>query len=150
MDPDSQQAAADALFAKALAEAGARDPRGYYRGQLRQLKRINPERYAEAVAFYRETLIPSIAEGASEPLAAWREYGWRIARASAKGKTVAVDESGRAQAYKHPGKDGDLVLHLPDLRKETPIVVGLPNELSAAQRALYDWLVAGRRALRGT
>lgn len=145
----SLQKTADARFEQALAAVGARDPRDYYRDRLRDLKRVNPEGYAEAVAYYRDTLIPSIAEGGAEPLTAWREYGLLIARTTAPGRTVAVDATGRAQPYEPPGDPSDMILHLPHVTKGSALLVGLPPELSAAQTAAYDWLVAGRRAPRG-
>lgn len=146
---DSPQEAADSRFAQALSASGARDPRDYYRDRLRDLKRTNPAGYAEAVQYYRETLVPSIAEGDAEPLAAWREYGLLIARATAPGRTVAVDATGRARPYE-PGADvGEMILHLPNARQGPAFLVGLPSEPSQAQTATYDWLAAGRRALRG-
>lgn len=143
------QKAADTLFAEALAATGARDPRDYYRARLRDLKRANPAGYAEAVQYYRDTLIPSIAEGGAEPIAAWREYGLLIARATAPGRTVAVDATGRARAYGPPADPGEMILHLPDARQGPALLVGLPPEPSPAQSATYDWLAAGRRGLRG-
>ncbi len=143
------QKTADALFEEALAAVGARDPRDYYRDRLRDLKRANPEGYAEAAAYYRDTLIPSIAEGCAEPLTAWREYGLLIARTTAPGRTVAVDTTGRAQPYEPPGDPSEMILHLPHVTKRAALLVGLPPELSAAQTAAYDWLVVGRRAPRG-
>lgn len=144
--------AADQRFEEALAKAGARDPRDYYRGQLRELKGADPDGYANAVGYYTDTLLPSIAEGKAEPLAAWREYGLLIARLIAPGKTVAVDTRGLARPYEPPGDSGDMVLHLaggPGARGGRVLLVGLPPQPSAAQTATYDWLVAGRRALRG-
>ncbi len=149
IDPALQKVA-DARFAEALAAAGARDPRDYYRDRLRDLKRSNPEGYAEAVAYYRDTLIPSIAEGGAEPLAAWREYGLLIARTTAPGRTVAVDGTGRARPYEPPGEPSDMILHLPNNAKQGPaLLVGLPPVLSEAQTATFDWLAAGRRAQKG-
>lgn len=144
--------AADQRFAEALAEAGARDPRDYYRERLRELKGANPEGYASAVGYYTDTLLPSIAEGNAEPLAAWREFGLLIARLTAPGRTVAVDAGGRARPYEPPGDSDDMVLHLPEgrgVRGGRVLLVGLPPEPSDAQLATHDWLVAGRRALRG-
>lgn len=144
--------AADQRFAEALAKAGARDPRDYYRERLRELKGANPDGYASAVGYYTDTLLPSIAEGKAEPLAAWREFGLLIARLTTPGRTMAVDPGGRARPYEPPGESGDMVLHLSEgrgVRGGRVLLVGLPPEPSAAQTAAYDWLVVGRRALRG-
>lgn len=151
MDTDPKKAA-DQRFEEALAKAGARDPRDYYRERLRDLKGANPDGYADAVGYYTDTLLPSIAEGKAEPLAAWREYGLLIARLTAPGRTVAVDAGGRARPYESPGESSDMVLHLCEGREARGrvLLVGLPPEPSSAQTATYDWLVGGRRALRGT
>ena len=138
---------AGARFAEALDATGARDPRDYYRGRLKELKRSNPQGYADAVAYYQEKLIPSIAKGNADPLEAWREYGLVIARLTAPGRAVAVDASGRSRPYEPPGDAGDLVLHLPDARNAHALLVGLPANPSTAQMATHNWLVLGRRAL---
>lgn len=143
------QAKADARFAAALADAGARDPRDYYRARLRDLRRSNPKGYADAVAYYQSTLVPSIAEHEADPLAAWREFGLLLARLTAPGRPVAVDAGGRSRPFEPPGEAGDLVLHLPDARNARALLVGLPPKPSAAQMATHNWLVLGRRALGG-
>jgi len=140
---------ADRRLEDALAATGARDPREYYRERLRELKQANPDGYAEAVAFYRDELIPEVASGASDPLAAWTEYGRHLAEALAPGRTVAVDGTGRAHAYEPPAPQDHLILHLPGARGGRALLVGLPAELTPAQRATYDVLVAGRQKLPG-
>ncbi len=147
MKEDLQQVA-DACFSKALAAAGARDPRDYYRDGLRELKRFNADGYGEAVAYYRKKLIPSIAQGDAEPLEAWRTYGLLIARLTSPGRTVAVDPRGHARAYEPPAEVGDMILHLPSAKGARVFVVGLPPNPSDAQTATCDWLALGRRALR--
>lgn len=141
-------AQADARLEEALALVGARDPREFYRERLRDLKQANPEGYATAVSYYRDTLIPEVASGDAEPLAAWTEYGRRIAEAVAPGRTVAVDTSGLAHPYESPAPGDRLVLHLPEGKGGRAILVGLPAELSAAQRATYDVLVSGKQKAR--
>ena len=148
MSSDQKQAA-EARFAEALAATGARDPRDYYRDRLRELKHNNPEGYAEGVAYYQQTLIPSIAGGEADPLEAWREYGLLIARLTVAGRPVAVDAGGRSRPFRPPGDPGDMVLHMPDRGRERPILVTLPAKPSQAQLGTFDWLVGGRRALRG-
>jgi hypothetical protein len=139
---------ADARLEAALQETGARDPREFYRERLRELKQSNPEGYAEAVAYYRDTLIPRVASGDGDPLADWTEYGRRLAEALSPGRTVAVDGTGRAHPYGAPAPRDRLVLHLPDAKGGRALLVGLPAELTAAQRATYDVLVAGKQKLR--
>ena len=149
MTADSKQVA-DTRFAEALAASGARDPRDYYREKLRELRRLNPEGYAEGVAYYQKTLIPSIAGGDADPLDAWRDYGLLIARLIAPGRPVAIDRAGKSRSFDPPGEPGDMVLHMPEKSRERPIVVALPPQPTPAQSATYDWLIAGKRALRGT
>lgn len=143
------QKKADARFAAALAAGRARDPRDYYRARLRDLKRSNPQGYADAVAYYRTTLVPSIAEDGADPLVAWRDFGLLVARLSAPGRAVAVDPGGRSRPFEPPGEAEDMILHLPDARNARALLVGLPPEPSAAQMAAHNWLVLGRRALGG-
>ena len=145
--PANPQQTADARFAEALAATGARDPRDYYRNRLRELKRNNPDGYAEGVAYYQNTLVPSIANGEADPLEAWRDYGLLLARLAGPGRAVAIDATGRARAFE-PGCDAaDMVLHLPERSRDRPILVALPPDPTPAQLATHQWLVAGARAL---
>ncbi len=145
---DEITAQADRRLEEALAAAGARDPREFYRERLRELKQANPDGYAEAVAFYRDRLIPEVASGTSDPLQAWTEYGLRLAEALAPGRTVAIDGTGRAHAYEPSAPRDHLILHLPGGKGGRALLVGLPAELTPAQRATYDVLVAGARSSR--
>lgn len=138
---------ADRILEEALERAGARDPREFYRERLRTLKESDPEGYRTAVEYYRETLLPTVASEAGDPLAAWTEYGRTLAETVASGRTVTVDESGRAHPYEGPRTDR-LILHLPDDRGARALLVGLPPELTAAQRATYDVLVTGKQRPR--
>ena len=146
--PDDLTARADARLDEGLKHAGARDPREFYRERLRELKQSNPEGYAAAVAYYRDTLIPQVAESEGDPIAAWTEYGRRLAEAVAPGRTVAVDGTGRAEPYRAPAPRDRLILHLPDGRGGRALLVGLPPEVTPAQRATYDVLVSGKQKLR--
>jgi hypothetical protein len=145
---ESQAAAADRALESALVRTGARDPREFYRERLRELKQANATEYERAVAYYTETLIPEVASGASDPLAAWTEYGRRLAVAVAPGRTVSIDETGRAHPYEGPASDR-LVLHMPEDKGGRALLVGLPPVLSDAQRATYDVLVAGKQRFSG-
>lgn len=141
-------AQADRRLEEAIAREGARDPREFYRDRLRDLKQADPERYAEAVAYYRDTLIPRIASGEGDPLTEWTEYGRRLAEGLAPGRTVAIDPTGRARPYAFPPSRDTLLLHLPGGKGGRALLVGLPMELSPAQRATYDVLVGGKQKLR--
>lgn len=139
---------ADRRLEDALAQEGARDPREFYRERLRELKQANAEGYQKAVAYYRDTLIPAVAGGEVDALAAWTEYGRRLAESLAPGRTVALDASGKALPYEHPAPRDHLLLHLPEGKGGRALLVGLPAELSPAQRAAYDVLVSGKQKLR--
>lgn len=136
-------AEAEKKLEAALEAHGARDPREFYRERLRELKEADPEAYERAVAYYREQLLPSIASGDAEPLAAWTEYGRTLAVALAPGRTVRIDATGKAQAYERPNPS-DLVLQIPEGKGGRAVLVALPSELSRAQRATYDVLVSGK------
>lgn len=143
---DDLTAEADRRLQDALDAVGARDPREFYRERLRELKQANPQGYQEAVAYYRDTLIPTVAGGDAPPLEAWTEYGRRLAEAAAPGRTVSVDGTGRAHPYAPPAAPDRLVLHLPD-QPGRALLVGLPAELTDAQRATFDVLVQGKQKL---
>jgi hypothetical protein len=143
----SDRERADALLDEVLRETGARDPREFYRDRLRELRERDADAYGEAVRYFEATLVPSIASRDAEPLVAWTEYGRRLAELTAPGRTVAVDASGRAGPYEAPAPADALILHLPDRPPGRALLVGLPRELSEAQRATYDWLVTGRQKL---
>ena len=146
MNDDATTAAADRILEEALERTGARDPRDFYRDRLRALKESDPDGYRSAVAYYRDTLIPSVASGDAEPLEAWTEYGRTLAEAVAEGRTVSIDATGRARPYEGPVAD-HLILHLPEDRGSKALLVGLPPELTRAQRASYDVLVVGKQRL---
>ncbi len=136
---------ADERLNRAIAESGAHDPRGGCREQLRRLQQQNPERYAEGVAYYGKTLVPSIAGGEAEPLTAWRDYALFIARLAAPGKAVAVDRKGRARPFAAPGAPTDMVLYLPEPTRAPAVLISLPPKPSRAQSATRDWLVLTSR-----
>lgn len=144
----SERERADARLDRVLQETGARDPREFYRERLKELKEKDAGAYREAVAYFENTLVPQVASGESEPLAAWTEYGRRLAELATPGRTMAIDPTGRAAPYEAPAPEDALVLHLPKVAGGRALLVGLPRELSAAQRATYDWLVTGRLKLR--
>jgi len=138
---------ADRRFEAAIQATGARDPRGFYREALRELKESNPDGYEKAVEHFQTTLGPSVASGEADPLFAWREYGRLIAELTGPGRTLAVDETGLAIPYTPELPLDQLVLHLPDEKGMRAILVSLPPEPSTAQRATYELLVRGKHRL---
>ena len=140
---------AEQLLLTALETTGARDPREFYRDQLRQLRELSPEKYEDAATYYKGTLIPSIATGEMEPLPAWTKYGRLLALALAPGETVQIDETGRASSYVEDSSFdlSSMILHLPTDMSSKATVVTLPPALSEAQKATYQVLVAGKQKL---
>lgn len=145
-----QKKEADRRFEAALKESGARDPRDFYRTVLRELRQGNPKGYQKAVDHFQNILVPSIASGDSEPLWAWREYGRLIAEVTIQGRTVAIDETGKAEPFDPNAPLDRLVLHLPEARGRKALLVSLPTDPSPAQRASYDLLVTGKHRVQGS
>jgi len=146
MDPTAK-AVADRRFEEALEATGARDPRDFYRQVLRELKESNPDGYDRAVRHFQTILVPGIASGEAEPLAAWREYGRLIAEVMGPGNSVEIDETGRARPYTDESSLDRLVLHIPHERGRRAILVSLPPTPSPAQRATFELLVRGKQRL---
>lgn len=137
----SVQERAEERFNQAMEETGARDPRPFYREQLKELKAIDADAYRQGAAYYQSTLIPRVAEPGSDPLGEWLEYGRFLAALRCQGETVQIDPSGLSRPYQRPVPRDHLVLHLPTSARDAGLPVGIPQELSAAQRASYDLLV---------
>ncbi len=134
---------ADRRFEQALQAGGGRDPRDFYRKRLRELRERSPEAFQRALAYFEQRLIPAVAADDSDPLTEWLEYGRFLAELAAPGTPVQIDRTGRQHPYAPPVPRDHLVLHLPRATTERALVVGLPPELSPAQRATYDLLVSG-------
>lgn len=137
----SVQEVAEQRFNDAMEKTGARDPRPFYREQLKELREINPSAYEQGAAYYQSTLIPRVAEADSDPMAEWLEYGRFLASLRARGETVQIDPSGQSRPYHKPAPLDHLVLHLPSSAREPGLPVGIPQQLSPAQKASYDLLV---------
>jgi len=132
---------AERRFEEALRTSGARDPREFYRSRLRSLKESDPEAFRKGLAYFEETLLPTVAREETDPLGAWMEYGRYLAGLSAEGETVQIDPGGRATPFGLPVDPAALILHLPRDSDLEALAVGLPPKLSEAQRAAYDLLV---------
>lgn len=142
---EDQTAEADRRLQEVLEASGARDPREFYRDRLRELESADASAYSEAVAYYKDRLIPAVAAGSVDPLVAWAEYGRMLAESLAPGRTVSIDTTGSAHPYESPASPDRLVLHLPQNPGVRALLVSLPTTLSAAQRATYDVLVSGKQ-----
>lgn len=138
--PDDLRARADERFEHALQQTGARDPRAFFRDQLRDLKANDAGAFRRALRYYEETLIPTVAAEGSDPVAEWLEYGRVLASLSTPGRTVQIDTTGRARDYARPVPPDALVLHLPENAARPAVVLGIPPKLSPAQRASLDLL----------
>lgn len=134
---------ADRRYERALRETGARDPRDFYREQLRALRERDERAFRKALHHFEHELTPRVAEEGSDPVAEWLEYGRLLATLMSDGRTVQIDVTGRALDYAPPVPLDHLVLHLPTATRERALIVGLPPTLSPAQRATYDLLVSG-------
>ncbi|HET6764562.1 MAG TPA: hypothetical protein VFH27_12850 [Longimicrobiaceae bacterium] len=141
MDEKELRERADQRFQDALKATGARDPRDHFRKVLTEMRASNPAAYKEALGYFSTRLIPAVAADASDPIAEWLEYGRVLATLQAPGRTVQLDPTGRSTPYAAPIPADRLVLHLPDATSAKAILVGLPPEMSPAQRAAYDLLV---------
>ncbi len=147
MDKEMQQRA-DVLYQAALDESGARDPREYYRERLKGLKEVSTEAYDQAVSYYRDELIPSIANGSVDPVGAWLKYGKLVAELTVPGKAVLIDRTGRSAAHEGDGNSDEMILHIPSGKGGRAVLVGLPSDPSSAQMATFDLLVQGKQKLR--
>lgn len=141
-DPSLRERA-DRRFERALQETGARDPRDFYREQLRTLRERDERAFRKALHHFEHELTPRVADEDSDPVAEWLEYGRLLATLMADGRTIQIDATGRSLDYAPPVPLDHLVLHLPTATRERALIVGLPPTLSPAQRATYDLLVAG-------
>jgi len=134
---------ADERFADALRSTGARDPREFYRDRLRELRGRDERAFAQALDYYDNRLLPAVAADGSDPVAEWVEYGRILAQLTADGQTVQIDPTGCSLPYSPPVPLDHLILHLPTATREPALVIGLPTQLSPAQRATYELLVKG-------
>jgi len=138
---------ADARFALALEETGARDPRDFYRRQMAGLRASSQGAFDEARRYYSEVLVPEVADGKGDPLQAWMEFGRRLAEWSTPGRPMMIDPLGIAHPWREPVPLDHLVLHLPDARTGAAIPIGIPASLTPPQRATWDLLVGMKQEL---
>lgn len=135
---------ADARLDAALQDADQQDPREHYRRALRALKQVNPDGFQAALRYFEEELIPAVA-GEADPLEAWADYGKMLARTLGAGRTVELDDTGRAGPVDDVRAAPGLVLHLPDDAARPAMVLRCPRTPTAAQQAAVELLVEGRQ-----
>ncbi|HET9986454.1 MAG TPA: hypothetical protein VFQ38_22945 [Longimicrobiales bacterium] len=140
---ESLRSRADARLDQALATQPLADPRDLFRDRLRRLRAEDPPAFSRALDYFERTLVPRVAADA-EPLAEWIEYGRFLAELSGRGRLVGVDASGRGRPFTPPPA-AELVLFLPDDPAVPVLPVARPRELSDAQQAAWDLLVAAGR-----
>ena len=134
---------AEHRLTQALLDTGARDPRESYREMLRELKLKSEADYQHAVTGFQESVLTAIIDRGAEPLSSWLQFGQELAERLYPGRDVVIDETGRARAFAPPPSWRDLILHLPDEQRAKGMIVGLPPELTRAQRASVELLIQG-------
>src|SRR5215510_1728009 len=92
---DPQKARAETRTDEAVAESGFEDPRVQLRRRLKHLKENQPAAFAQAIEYYEQDLVPRVAQG-GDPIDEWLEYGKQLGELTSPGRTLGVDESGRA------------------------------------------------------
>jgi hypothetical protein len=132
---------ADRRFAIALQQAGLPDPRERYREWLRELRARDEGAFRKALEYFEQQLVPTVADPGSDAVAAWTEYGLRLAQRLQSGSAVAIDATGLSRPCDATAPLADLVLHLPSSTREKALPVRLPSRLSPAQEAAYALLV---------
>ena len=143
---DESKDAVERRTEQAFERTGWQDPRAHYRALLRRLKQSETTRYDAAVQAYRSSVEARLQDVNADPVAAWLEYGRRLAELMAGGRAVRIDRDGVAAADE-PGTEPTLLLQLPADESAPAIVIALPREPSPAQRATVVLLVDGRQNL---
>ena len=134
----------------AFANSEWQDPRADYRALLKRLRERDAAAFEEAVRAYEEAVVARLGDSSVDPVAAWIEYGRRLAHIAGGGRTVRIDDAGRAaDATETEAAEPELLLHLPADEAAPAIVVVAPREPSAAQRATAALLAGGAQALAG-
>lgn len=139
MDNTAKQRA-DAATDQAIEYAGLDDFREDYRERLRWLKDNRPQQFAQALSHYNDVLVPNVASG-RDAIAEWLEYGRLLGELSGAGKSVTIDETGKAHKL---GTVSGLALHLPEDTGIPALRLAVPRDLTASQKATLQLLVPQR------
>lgn len=140
MTSDAEAAASRRLEAS-LSTHGLRDFRQVYRKLLVELREGDESAYEEAVARYRRDLLPALCREGTDPLQTWIRYGMEIASAVTPGRAVAVDSTGRCGPVEGEPPTGALVLHLPEDRRRSAVLLAEPADPSDPQQATLELLI---------
>jgi hypothetical protein len=146
MTEDSPKARAESQTDAAFAHSNFQDPRPDFRDRLRFLREEQPKAFSAALAYYEETLVPSVA-GGEDPVTGWIAYGQQLGELTAPGKTFTIDPSGRARPYRGSNPGDHLVIHLPNDTAAAALPLAVPRALTPAQHANYELLIGGARRL---
>lgn len=133
----------------AFAASAWQDPRAEYRALLRRIRERDTAAFDDAVRLYETRVVAALADDAVDPVAAWLDYGRRLAQLAGGGRAVTVDEQGRAGELRSdaPIIAPTLLLQLPADESAAAFVVAVPREPSPAQLATMALLAAGAQTL---
>ena len=147
---DDPTAEADSRLEEALEREGARDPREFYRDRLKELKQANAEAICEAVAYYRDSLIPRVASGEVDPSRHGPSTGCQLAQWLAPGP-VRSRWTLRGALIRAPAGASGPPASAPAGRTRADVRSwwGCRPKLSTAQRAAYDVLVEREAETQG-
>lgn len=144
MSAAAEREAAERRTAEAFERSAWQDPRSDYRATLRRLREVDATAFESAVRDYETSVVARLGDPDVDPVAAWLQYGERLAGWIGAGRTVRIDANGRAEETDSIDNEPTLLLHLPSDEAAPAIVVACPREPSAAQRATLALLVEGR------
>ena len=111
-----------------------------YRTMLRRLKERDAARFDEATRRYEEELVPALAKGTQDPIAAWAAYGSWLAHELSPGRLVRLDESGLATAADPRPLPGQVLLYLPEESRDPAVPIVRPVDPSPSQQAALELL----------
>ena len=132
---------------EAFERSAWRDPRADYRALLRQLREQDAALFESAVVEYETRVAGRLADAAVDPVAAWLDYGRRLAELAGRGRTIRIDETGVSVGDDPADPSPALLIHLPADEGAAAIVIAEPRDASSAQRATIALLAERRSSL---
>lgn len=137
MDPQLRTRA-EGRLEEAARSHGIVDPRPPYRDRLRRLRESQRDAFDRAIEHYEQQVLPALADAA--PLNAWIDYGRYLAQLEGPGRTVRIEQDGRATTWSADAPPG-LVLFIPEDTASDVLVLSQPLKPSDAQEATLRLLV---------